>query len=160
MTRSVQRVSKPSRRSHLVRGVTLIELMVGIAVLGILAAMAISSYSEYVRRAARADAQLTLQQASLYLERRYAECNSYLKVDAGTSPPCTTDLTALPALLSRAPAEGLKRYTISIASRTAQSYQLKAVPDTTDRCGSFVLDSSGARTVENAQNSADDCWRR
>ena len=51
------------------RGFTLIEVMIVVAIVGILSAIAIPSYSEYIRRGHRADARAGLLQAQQWLER-------------------------------------------------------------------------------------------
>ena len=145
------------------RGMTLIEIMVAVVIVSILTAVAIPGYKEYMRRAARSDAQLTLQQVSSWLERRYAECNNYTRVDASDNPPCTDVLAAsdLPAELKRSPSGGGdKRYDVTISSLAAQSYTVQAVPiDTADKCGTFELTSVGTRSVTGTLG-ADKCWKR
>jgi len=147
------------------RGLTLVEIMVSVVIVGILTAVAIPGYQDYIRRAARSDAQLTLQQVSSWLERRYAECNSYIRINAASNPPCTEVLAAsdLPAELKRSPSGsggGTKRYDVTISSLAAQSYTLQAVPvDSNDKCGTFELTSVGVRSVTGPLGN-DNCWRR
>ena len=51
------------------RGFTLIELMITIAVIGILSAIAFPSYQEYLRRSNRADVKAALLENAQFLER-------------------------------------------------------------------------------------------
>ena len=51
------------------QGFTLIEVMIVVAIVGILSAIAYPSYAEYIRRGHRADARAGLLQAQQYLER-------------------------------------------------------------------------------------------
>lgn len=149
-----------SRPAAAAAGFTLVEMLVTITVVAILAAVAVPGYTEYVRRAARADAQLVLQQAANHLERVYAECNSYVVRDASTVPPCTTATGALPDELARAPQSGTQRYSIVLQTVSAQAWELRAEPlDAADRCGTFVLASTGARTVDGTL-PVEQCWRR
>ena len=50
-------------------GFTLIELMIVVAIVGILSAIAYPSYAEYIRRGHRADARAGLLQAQQWMER-------------------------------------------------------------------------------------------
>ena len=62
-------------KSH--RGVTLVELMVGLAIAARLAAIAVPAYLDSMRRARRADAITALQQAMLLQERYRANSPQY-----------------------------------------------------------------------------------
>jgi type IV pilus assembly protein PilE len=142
------------------RGFTLVEAMITVAVLSVLLAIAIPGYREMIRSAARADAQLVLQMAANHLERLYAECNSYTRRDAGTTPPCTTVIAGLPASMQHSPVEGRARYDIVLQTHQAQAYELRAVPvDATEPCGTLRLLSDGQRLVTGTR-PAEACWRR
>lgn len=87
-------------------GFTLIELMIVIAVIGILAAIAIPNYSEYVTRSRISEAVSALSQMSTKLEQHYQDNRSYTTAcaAAGTAavaalPPNTTnfDFSCVPA---------------------------------------------------------------
>lgn len=59
------------------RGFTLIELMVVVAVLGILASIAVPSYQEYVLRSKLVDAPSSLAQLRVSMEQYYQDNRSY-----------------------------------------------------------------------------------
>ena len=59
------------------QGFSLIELMIAVVIVGILAAIAIPMYSDYVTRSRRADGQATLMQVAQELERCYTQFSKY-----------------------------------------------------------------------------------
>ena len=117
-------------------GFTLIEVMMVVAITGIVAAVAIPRYSEYIRRGHRADARAGLLQAQQWMERAATATGLYP--------------TTLPANLTWA-ADPTKRYTISIGGpATTSSFTLTAAPragtpQVGDKCGSYTLTHAGIR---------------
>ncbi|MGE4405575.1 type IV pilin protein [Pseudomonas sp.] len=141
----------PNQRSH--RGFTLIELMIVIAIIGVLAAIAYPSYQEHVRSAKRADAQTALMELAQFMERYYTGNGRY--VDAAGDAP---DLP-----YTEAPRDGAnKSYDLSLAAATASSYTLQAVPKasmTDDECGTLTLANTGAKG-QDAGAAAGKCWKK
>lgn len=76
-------LSSPSCRS---RGFTLIELMITVAVIGILAAVAYPSYTDYIRRGKISQATSTLSELRVRMEQRYQDRRSYGTTAAGCPP--------------------------------------------------------------------------
>src|SRR5256885_9595200 len=93
------------------QGFTLIELMIVVAVVGILGAIAIPSYSEYIRRGHRAEARAGLLQAAQWLERASTATGTY---------PLTA---AFPSALATVPSN---RYDISLNSTDRKSTRLNS----------------------------------
>lgn len=127
-----------------VRGFTLIELMIVIAILAIIAAVAIPSYNKYIEKSRRADGQSALLNAAQTMERCFTRTNTYVG--------CFT--TADPG---QASPEGF--YNLRATTLTATTYVLSASPtgrQTSDACGTFTLNYLGERDDGGADH--DRCW--
>jgi len=64
------------------RGFTLIELMIAVVVIGILAAIAVPNYQEYMTRSKRTEGMALLQEMAARQERFYAQNNNYVTNNA------------------------------------------------------------------------------
>ncbi|MCM5679661.1 type IV pilin protein [Schlegelella sp. S2-27] len=137
-------------------GFTLIEVMIVVAIVGILAAIAYPSYTEFVRRGQRAEARTVLLEAAQFMQRFYAANDRYDQTRDGTA-------VELPGSLQASPAEGTPRYTIELADGlSATGYTLQAVPAGSmvgDRCGTLTLNNRGQRNVDGASATAAECWK-
>lgn len=136
-------------------GFNLIELMIVVSIVGILASIALPSYREYIKRAARADAKAVLSENAQFLERNFTEANRYHKDAAGNDIALVND---------HSPTEGTVLYSISLVA-TATTFTLTAAPVAGgmmegDACGSFTLNQMGQKNVVNASKSASECWSR
>lgn len=140
---------------RLSRGFTLIELMIAVAVVGILAAIAYPSYLEQVRQSRRADATAVLVEAAQFMERFYTLNNRYDETRDG-------DDVELPASLQRAPKEGTSvYYDVTLSSVAQNSFTLQAAPinaQAGDACGNLTLTNTGAR-AKTGTLPLERCWR-
>jgi type IV pilus assembly protein PilE len=112
-----------SASQHQQNGFTLVELMIVIAIVGILMFVAYPSYQGQVTDSKRADAQTALTAFASAMERHFTATNTYLNAGASGS-------TGTPKVFAaEAPVDGSsKSYDLTIQAATATSYTLRATP--------------------------------
>ncbi|MBA4263895.1 MAG: type IV pilin [Comamonadaceae bacterium] len=135
------------------RGFTLIEVMIVVAIIGILAAVAYPSYQESVRKSARADAQADLMELAQISERFFTTNNRYDQTRAGAP-------YVLP--FAQSPRSGANpRYNINFAAPApGQAYLLQAVPagaQVADTCGTLSINQLGVTLPALGTNNRP-CW--
>ena len=123
------------------KGFTLIELMVVVAIVGILAIIAIPGYQEQVAKSRRAEAMRGLSDLMLKQERWRSNHIAYGTYAELGSP--TED-----------------NYTLSVPSNTATGYQLlatRAGKQIGDRCGDFIITNTNGTPVKSTSTGAANC---
>ncbi len=142
------------------RGFTLTEVMVTVAIVGILASIAYPSYMEYARRSQRVLALSTLLQLADLLERNRIQTGSY-QIDPVTNKKI--DIQAQGPLKDN---KILNYYNFDKdrfnKEISAAAYVLSLVPTGTqinDICGTLTLTSTGVKTAIKNNKKVDGCWK-
>jgi type IV pilus assembly protein PilE len=137
------------------RGITLLELLIVLVVIGIIAALTLPTYRQYMFRVHRTEAMTALLQLQSAEERFYLRQARYAD-NVAAAPPAGLGVPA-------ASASG--KYLLSVAVATdGQSYIAIATPapgggqDADQDCLAFSVDAHGRRAVSGARD-ARYCWR-
>lgn len=130
------------RRDQL--GFTLIELMIVVAIIGIIAAIAFPSYQRYVLNSYRTTAAGCVIELSQAMERQFTASMSYP--------------AALPVRGCTTESNMGDRYTFALDgdNSSATTFRITATPrgaQTADACGTLALSHTGQREADQA-----DCW--
>jgi type IV pilus assembly protein PilE len=136
------------------RGFTLIEMMITVAIVGILAAIAIPQYSEYVRRGKRTECKAAILRGSQQMEKFYSNNNRYPDTlaeaniranssESGGNAACTFALSGVTA-----PQPG----------GTSAKYTLTGTTAYNDKfCATMTLDELGVRDGTGTDKTR--CWQ-
>ena len=142
-------------------GFTLVELMITVAIVGILAAVAVPTYNDYVMKGRRTEARAALTQCAQAMERFFTQNGSYGTASLGTGG----------ATMVCANASENNYYAISFTGGVATNlatnvgtFGLVATPQNAqanDKCGVFTLNQSGVRGLTPPNGSSEtvaSCW--
>jgi type IV pilus assembly protein PilE len=137
-----------------VRGVTLLEILVVLLIVGLLAALALPTYRQHLVRVNRSEATGALYEIASAEERHYLRHGSY-----------TRDVTAAPPEGLGLFPDGVRHYRFSVSmAEDGQSFIARATPvrdggqDSDADCLVFSLDHRGRRAVSGSRDTSF-CWR-
>lgn len=146
-------------------GFTLIEVMIVVAIIGVLAGIAYPSYLEQVRKSSRSDAIVLINDVAQRMQRCFTAQNTYKPATAGTCAVVDKAKSSAAGITSN---EGF--YVVKLsgddAEYTDSKYLLKVTPVTGKRqaqdtnCATFTLNQAGVRKAYNSSNAdtTDNCW--
>jgi type IV pilus assembly protein PilE len=144
---SAGHLRKPVQELEHRKGFTLIELMIVVAVIGLLAAIAFPSYQDSLRKGRRADAKAALLDLTQFTERYYTQNNTYSNITLPYNQTPTNGST--------------KYYDLSFASATQTTFTLQAAPisgtsQANDSCGTLSITEAGVKAATGGTVSQ--CW--
>lgn len=130
------------------RGFTLIEIMIAVAIIGILATIALPAYNERVIDTRRSDCMAAMLGFAQAMEKFYAVNYTYEGAGAGGADDGVAPAAAV--YPDQCPLEGTARYDLKLKSGTvtAGEYRLQAVPVSTGPQagdGNIEIDHLGRR---------------
>lgn len=134
------------------RGFTLIELMITVAIIGILSAVAYPSYTQYIVRANRSAAQSFMFSVANKQEQYMLDARSYA--------------SSVSALNLTQPSELSGKYVVTTTpanAATPPTYTVTATPQGNQagkdtKCGTLTLTSAGAKSQSGTATAVSDCW--
>ncbi len=129
------------------RGVTLLELMIVVVVIGILTALAYPNYRQYVAKAKRNEAKSALLQIATMQERFYLQNATY-----------TSDMTKLGFSVGSNFLTDSGSYIVDVTAASASAFSATATYQKgdaeADKCATFSIDGAGSKT----STPFADCW--
>ena len=159
---------RPTRESgRRQAGFSIVELMIVVAIIGLLAGIGVPSYRDYVNKGKRTEGKAALTAAAARMERYYTQNNCYPSAACGnpTSADSATALTnaGIPGFSGESASKAAYNISLSV---TPQAFTVTAVPRapfTDPLCGNLTLTNTGRKWTQTNGTSDDatrpeGCW--
>lgn len=136
-----------NQRNHCspVAGFTIVELVIVVAIIGILTAVALPMYLDHIARSHRTAAKAALVDAAQNMERFFTRNNTY--AGPAVSPDRTDGSTYLLSF---------------VGVPDGSTFVIQAVPQgnqASDKCGTYTINQAGARTAtKDGVDVTSSCW--
>jgi len=144
------------------KGFSLIELMIALAIVGILAAIGYPSYQDSVQKSRRADCEGALVGLAGAMERYFTTNSTYVGVVSGTVDTPGTIPGPPIALVydDQCPLDGgTPSYNLTITAEAPSAYTIAATPingQATDTCGTLTLTQANVKAASGG--TVANCW--
>lgn len=137
------------------RGFTIVEVLIVVAIVGVLAMIGYPSYQESVRKSQRKMANAALIEAAGRQEQYFVNNKQYASDLTSLGYPANGFYLNKDGEDSAASVSG-SIYLVRISASTASTFTLQAVPQSgqaADTCGTLTYTNTGSRTP-----TTDGCW--